>query len=212
MSTTSRRGSRSAALLLASAAASLTLAPASLAATPVSENSPTAARDCIENGNVWVNVDFSEAETEGGCATEFSTGAEALESAGFKLNLGEGDMNGFVVGINDVIPVWDETQTYWGSWNGTVNEDETITYEYYQVGAFESQPKPGTIEAWSVGDGNQQPNLQEILEASAGNTTLWLIAGAIATILAVVAIIVVVRRVLSSRSMDEGTTRTGDPQ
>lgn len=187
-----RRGSRSAISLVAATAATLILAPAALAAPGSASTVPTNARDCVEAKLVWVNVDFDKDTTKGGCATEFTTGAKALESAGFKLNVGTGNMAGFLLGIDDVTPNWDETKTYWGSWNGTVNSDDSVNYTYYQVGAFESAPKAGSIEAWSVGDGTQQPSLQKLPaaavdnNASSENKAVLGIAGAIAAILAVI--------------------------
>lgn len=191
MTILSHRGSRSAISLVAATAATLTLAPAAFAAPGSSESVPTNARDCVETKLVWVNVDFDKDTTKGGCATEFTTGAKALESAGFKLNVGAGNMEGFLLGIDGVIPDFGKTGTYWGSWNGTVNDDDSVTYSYYEVGAFESKPEPGSIEAWSVGDGSQKPSLQKLPESATGNDfssenkVALSIAGVIAAILAV---------------------------
>lgn len=185
----SRRGTRSALSLLAATAATVTVAPAALAA---GSSTPTNARDCVEADLVWVSVDFDDSTNKGGCATEFGSGAEALESAGFTPNFGSGNKEGFLVGINDVIPVWEETQTYWGSWYGTVAADGSIAYNYYQVGALQSEPKPGSIEAWSVGDGSQQPSLKQLPDASqegpSSSSDKSLVTGIAAVIAAILAV------------------------
>lgn len=115
------------------------------------------ARQCIDADNVWVSVDYgadSEKEPEGACATEFTDGVVALESAGFKLTFKESEMGKYMTGINGVVPDWDETQTYWSYYSGEVADDYSVDYTYYQVGASDSRPESGTVEAWVVGDGS----------------------------------------------------------
>ncbi|ANR61608.1 hypothetical protein C627_03110 [Corynebacterium glutamicum ZL-6] len=115
------------------------------------------ARQCIDADNVWVSVDYgadSEKEPEGACATEFTDGVVALESAGFKLTFKESEMGKYMTGINGVVPDWVETGTYWSYYSGEVADDYSVDYTYYQVGASDSRPEGGTVEVWVVGDGS----------------------------------------------------------
>lgn len=203
MTIISRRGSRSAISLVAATAATLTLAPAALAAPGAASTVPTNARDCVEAKLVWVNVDFNDSSkpSKGGCATDFtagkSTGIDVLNSAakngGFEVKTSTGQFGEFIEGIDGVAPVWtEENLVYWGYFNGTVAEDGSITYKASDVGASSFKPAAGSVEAWSVGDGNQEISLKKLPAAatendfSSENSAALGIAGAIAAILAVV--------------------------
>lgn len=128
------------------------------------------ARQCIDADNVWVSVDYgadSEKEPEGACATEFTDGAVALESAGFELTFEDSEFGKYLTGINGVAPDWDETQTYWSYYSGEVADDYSVDYTYYQVGASDSRPEGGTVEAWVVGTGEETPALETLPETPA---------------------------------------------
>ncbi|WP_225213443.1 hypothetical protein [Corynebacterium gallinarum] len=157
MNTTTRR---MATTLVAATATTLALLPAAQAAEF------TTARDCVDADNVWVYVEYgedSDKEPTGACATEFSNGFEALESAGFEVTYSESDFGRFLTGIDGVAPTWTaENPVFWSYWNGTVAEDYSVAYESYMVGASISTPEAGTVEAWSVSDGSVAPALVQL--------------------------------------------------
>lgn len=104
------------------------------------EPSPTAA--CLEAGNVWVHVELDDT-VGGGCATEFGTGIEALTSAGFDVAYGE---SGFVDTIDgNPTPRGEED---W--WSYAHTGDDLSGWEFYEVGATQSAPAAGSIEAWRL--------------------------------------------------------------
>ena len=47
------------------------------------ENAHAGASSCVQAGKVWVVVERDTGRQQGGCASEFGTGLEALTSAGF---------------------------------------------------------------------------------------------------------------------------------
>lgn len=175
----------------ATAAITATLLTSVPAAHALGSSAPVNARDCVEANNVWVYVEYgadSEKSPEGGCATKFSTGFEALESAGFTPKYQDFSFGRALNGIDGVAPVYGETGTYWGYYTGTVATDHTVTYEYAPVGGDETTPAPGSVEAWVVGDGSNSPALTALPEAtpesgSSENSSLFAV---IAGILAVV--------------------------
>lgn len=161
--------SRVALTTLAVTATTLSLSTVANAQSPVA-NDIADARECVDANNVWVYVEYgedSEKEPEGACATEFTDGVVALESAGFKLTFKESEMGKYMTGINGVVPDWDETQTYWSYYSGEVADDYSVDYTYYQVGASSSKPKGGTVEAWVVGTGAETPALTTLPETPA---------------------------------------------
>lgn len=155
---------RVATAVIATAAMSLALLPVAQAADV------STARACVDADNVWVHLDFgieSDKSPAGGCATEFTDGLVALQSAGFDVEYDEGGFGAFITGIEGVTPIWEENQTYWSYWSGEVAEDYSVTYEYSQVGASSARPAPGSVEAWVVTDswGDEgEPSLIELPE------------------------------------------------
>ena len=102
--------------------------------------SPTAA--CLDAGNVWVHGEIDDAGS-GGCATEFGTGVEALASAGFEVGL---DSSGFLNTI-DGAPAVRGPEDWWAY----AHSDEDLSaWEFYQVGATQSEPVAGSIDAWRL--------------------------------------------------------------
>lgn len=161
--------SRVALTTLAVTATTLSLSTVANAQSPVA-NDIADARECVDANNVWVYVEYgedSEKEPEGACATEFTDGVVALQSAGFKLTFKESEMGKYMTGINGVVPDWDETQTYWSYYSGEVADDYSVDYTYYQVGASDSRPEGGTVEAWVVGTGEETPALETLPETPA---------------------------------------------
>ncbi len=102
--------------------------------------SPTAA--CLDAGNVWVLVQTDDA-VDGGCAEEFGTGLEALSSAGFEVDI---DDTGFINRI-DGVPAVKGPQDWWAYAH---TDADLAAWEFYEVGALESEPAPGSIEAWRL--------------------------------------------------------------
>lgn len=102
--------------------------------------SPTTA--CIDAGNVWVHVEFDDT-VGGGCATEFGTGLEALASAGFDVAASDA---GFVDTV-DGEPSVRGPEDWWAY----AHTSEDLTgWEFYEVGATQSKPVAGSIEAWRL--------------------------------------------------------------
>lgn len=103
---------------------------------------PSPATACIDAGNVWVHVEFKDA-VDGGCATEFGTGLVALASAGFDVAASEA---GFVNTL-DGEPSDPGPEDWWSY--AYVGENST-EWTAYQVGATQSAPVAGSIEAWRL--------------------------------------------------------------
>ena len=156
---------RVATALLATAATSFALLPVAQAAEIAT------ARACVDAENVWVQVDFgteSDQPTKGGCATDFTDGLVALESAGFDVDYIDSEYGAMLTGIEGVAPIWTEDNpVYWSYWSGNVAADYTVAYESYMVGASGSTPEAGTVEAWVASDGSLQPSLTELVAAPA---------------------------------------------
>ncbi|AKF26579.1 hypothetical protein YH66_02945 [[Brevibacterium] flavum] len=161
--------SRVALTTLAVTATTLSLSTAANAQSPVA-NDIADARECVDANNVWVYVEYgedSEKEPEGACATEFTDGAVALESAGFLPTFNETEFGKYLTSINDVAPEWDERELYWVYSSGEVADDYSVDYTYYQVGASDSRPEGGTVEAWVVGTSSDKPALTTLAETPA---------------------------------------------
>ncbi|HJE10311.1 MAG TPA: hypothetical protein K8W18_03090 [Corynebacterium glutamicum] len=161
--------SRVALTTLAVTATTLSLSTAANAQSPVA-NDIADARECVDANNVWVYVEYgedSEKEPEGACATEFTDGAVALVSAGFELTFEDSEFGKYMTGINGVAPEWDERELYWVYSSGEVADDYSVDYTYYQVGASNSEPEGGTVEAWIVGTSSDKPALTTLPETPA---------------------------------------------
>lgn len=154
---------RVATAILATAATSFALIPIAQAAEIAT------ARACVDAENVWVQVDFgtaSDQPAKGGCATDFTDGLVALESAGFDVDYIDSEYGAMLNGIEGVAPIWTEDNpVYWSYWTGDVAADYSVTYESYMVGASGSTPEAGTVEAWVAADGSVEPSLTELAAA-----------------------------------------------
>ncbi|MFT4108152.1 hypothetical protein [Propionicimonas sp.] len=107
---------------------------------------PASVTSCT---GVWVVVDRGNGQETARCATKYSTGLEALKSAGFAVEL----KSGFVNRIHGFPMVIDTTfSKYWGYWHASPNPDGSWgDWESYLVGATASTPKKGDVEGWYYG-------------------------------------------------------------
>lgn len=103
---------------------------------------PSDAAVCTEAGNVWVHVEIDDA-VDGGCATDFATGLKALASAGFDVDASDA---GFINTINGE-PAVPGAEDWWAY----AHSDEDLAgWDFYEVGATQSEPSAGSIEAWRL--------------------------------------------------------------
>lgn len=149
------------------ATAIMATATTTLALIPIAQAAEiTTARACVDADNVWVQVDFgteSDQPSKGGCATEFTDGLTALESAGFDVDYIDSEYGAMLQGIEGVAPVWTEDNpVYWSYWSGAVAADYSVNYEAYMVGASGSTPEAGSVEAWVAADGSVEPSLTDL--------------------------------------------------
>jgi hypothetical protein len=123
------------------ALATLTFTPAVL---PAVGATPTCT-------GVWVVVQSDEddaASASAKCATEYTTGVQALTSAGYALE----QSSGMVTRI-DALPTDSNYNTnggyYWSYWHTTVTSSGALgTWNYYSTGATQSAPTQGEAEGW----------------------------------------------------------------
>ena len=104
---------------------------------------PASTTSCT---GVWVVVDRGNGQETARCATKYSTGLEALKSAGISVEA----PGGFVSRLHGFPLVIDTTYSkYWGYWHASPNPDGTWgSWESYMVGAAGSTPKQGDVEGW----------------------------------------------------------------
>lgn len=117
-----------------------------------------AAAACLAAGNVWVVVERDTGLQQGGCATQFGDGLEALKSAGFTPSGTQ-----FVAAINGY-PTSTSGDGWWSYWHASQPKITTqldFDWTFSQLGATNYHPQPGTIEAWRF-----QPSLNDRLEPS----------------------------------------------
>lgn len=104
------------------------------------------ASDCVSAGKVWVVVERDTGLQQGGCASKFGTGLEALTSAGFTPTGTD-----YVTKI-DGYPSGAAAELYWSYWhaaNPVVDGSSTrYSWTYSNVGANSYAPKAGSIEGW----------------------------------------------------------------
>jgi len=104
------------------------------------------ASACVAAGKVWVVVERDTGMQQGGCASTFGTGLEALKSAGFTPTGGS-----FVTAV-DGYPAGDPGTSYWSYWHASspVNEGTSTryTWAYSSVSAADHRPSAGSIEGW----------------------------------------------------------------
>jgi|GEM_PF-1589343 len=103
------------------------------------------ASECVSAGKVWVVVERDTGLQQGGCASKFGTGLEALVSAGFTTT-----GTSYVTAI-DGYPSGsaDSYWSYWHAANPVVDGSSTrYSWSYSNVGANNYAPKAGSIEGW----------------------------------------------------------------
>lgn len=104
------------------------------------------ASACVSAGKVWVVVERDTGMQQGGCASKFGTGLEALASAGFTTTGTD-----YVTKI-DGYPSGAAAELYWSYWhaaNPVVDGSSTrYSWSYSNVGANNYAPKAGSIEGW----------------------------------------------------------------
>lgn len=135
-------------------------AVATLASGCVLTVGSTPIATCTSTSGVIVAVDFSHWTSglvERGCATTFTTGLDALHSAGFTTAGDQHDGPAYVCRINnDPTPAQDAcintppASAYWSYWHA--NSGRT-TWTLSTLGAASYQPKPGSVDAWAFGAG-----------------------------------------------------------
>lgn len=100
---------------------------------------------------VWVAVQFDDATAPAlGCASDYTTGTEALSSAGFDV----AQSGGFVSQV-DTLPTDPDYSTnggyYWSYWYATVGADGTLSsWDYQSDGSNNTTPTTDKIEGWRL--------------------------------------------------------------
>lgn len=114
---------------------------------PVAHSAPATAEDCVAAGNVWVHVEAGDT-VKGGCATEFSTGREALTSAGFDIVA----PGGFLTHI-DGVPAAPGPQDWWTYWQLNPTDAGRYTdWSFSSLGMDSAAPLAGSVEGWALHD------------------------------------------------------------
>ncbi len=119
------------------------------AATPVAAAPESDATSCA---GVWVVVEGDRA----GCAAAFSSGQEALASAGFTT---QDSSPGLLCRIDEVPAVCTvKPSAYWSYWQATRDAAGGFgPWTYSSLGYANSRPQAGNAEGWVFGDGSQPP-------------------------------------------------------
>jgi hypothetical protein len=120
-----------------------------LLTVPAHSAPPSTPSSCA---GVWVVVQADETTASSvqiGCALSYTTGLDALASAGFVAT------GGALVGQIDGLPTDPNWTTngnyYWSYWSAPVNSDGTLgTWAYATSGAATSTPAPGVAEGWRL--------------------------------------------------------------
>lgn len=104
------------------------------------------ASACVNAGRVWVVVERDTGLNQGGCATKFSTGLEALTSAGFAPT------GSSMITAIDGYPGATVADSYWSYWHASdpvrTSTGTQFGWTYSQTGAAGYHPEAGSIEGW----------------------------------------------------------------
>ena len=130
--------------MMAGIAVTLTMLGTMLMSSATAHAADSAA-DCLRADNVWVVVQDNDKTPQGACATSFSTGYDAMVSAGFDVN-GEG----FVCQINGAPATCSLDDAWWSYWHLTPNATGWDSWEFSELGLSSYEPKPGTVEGWRL--------------------------------------------------------------
>lgn len=106
------------------------------------------AAQCVADGNVWVHVEHDEV-VKGACATEFTTGTEAMVTTGLATD--QGDFFTTVDGVTAEDPQW------WSLWTADVESGEMGEWEFAQVGIGDLTPEAGQVLGWRLLADYNQP-------------------------------------------------------
>ncbi|MDR1852772.1 MAG: hypothetical protein LBR21_09040 [Propionibacteriaceae bacterium] len=98
---------------------------------------------------VWVVLDTGSSTTKR-CATKYSTGIEALKSAGFKVKTKKSEYGTFVCQIEGLPKTCDiANKDYWGNFQSTKTAAGTWgDWAYATTGADSSKPSKNVAEGW----------------------------------------------------------------
>jgi hypothetical protein len=109
-------------------------------------------QDPASCAGVWVVVEGQGA----GCASGYSTGQEALASAGFAT---QDSSPGLLCRIDEQPQTCSVTPSgYWSYWQATRDASGGFgAWTYSQLGYTNSHPQAGNAEGWVFGDGSQPP-------------------------------------------------------
>jgi hypothetical protein len=109
-------------------------------------------QDPASCAGVWVVVEGQGA----GCASGYSTGQEALASAGFAT---QDSSPGLLCRIDEQPQTCSVTPSgYWSYWQATRDASGGFgAWTYSQLGYTTSHPQAGNAEGWVFGDGSQPP-------------------------------------------------------
>lgn len=150
--------------LLSAIATSLALFSAPLAAS--ADEDTNAVGECLGADQVWLLVVDEESNVIANeCVGNPATGTEALENAGLTLGY---DSSNFLCTIDShpsQCPTTFNGQ-YWNYYSGTPGAD----YTYSTVGAGESSPAGGSIEAWCYNKADEESCTPPTLKIVQGGT------------------------------------------
>ena len=116
--------------------------------SPIVERSGGDWTTCLGSGGVWVYVVYQDGPVLANtCVSDFSTGRQALLSAGLELE-DRSDSPGFICTMNGhpdhCVKGREFNGQYWAYWHSTNGRDWT----YSKRGADSYRPQPGSIEGW----------------------------------------------------------------
>lgn len=152
----------------------LTLLMAPLSARADGESNEVGT--CLESDQVWLLVVTDTGEVLANeCVGTPATGEEALTDAGLALGY---DSNQFICSIAGHPAECPTTFTgaFWNYYQGKAGAE----YAFSQVGAGESKPEPGTIEAWCYSTPEEQTCTPPTLKIVENGTEVAAPAGTVA--------------------------------
>ncbi len=127
-------------------AALCALALGLIVGAPTPAHAATDAGKCLAEGNVLVVVQADTGPAKTGCATKFSTGMQALTSAGFSVE----DLSGFVCRIDGAPGECSYDTVWWSYWTRTAAGDKWDDWTMSPLGATQSKPVAGSVEGWHL--------------------------------------------------------------
>ena len=138
----------------------------SVAFAPAAVAQNDSVEECTSNGGVWVVV-ANEDWTRAGCATNPTSGEDALKQAGFDVQY---DGSGFLCQISGFpaeCPKTPAMDAYWSYWQAEPEGEAFTAWHYATTGPIDSRPAAGTLEGWWFSDGSETPQLPTYLPGGA---------------------------------------------